>query len=282
MLIEFRIENFGLMDQISLNLESGLTAFTGETGAGKSMLVDALGVLLGGRATTDYIRHGLEKASVEGIFSNIPESTAEMLIDEGYPLDDGLLFLAREISNQGRNLCRVQGRIVPLTLYKTFCQGLVDIHGQMEHQSLLRNDSHMELLDKFGGEEHLSSVKKVKEAAQKYKSILSQERELLRSERDLEKRAELLRFQIEEIDKVDPKPGEDQELEQEKITCKMLKKSLILPLEPMRNCTAPKMAAPPLTFWGQRIRIFRNCPCLTHNVRKSPVSWIPSIIIWRI
>jgi DNA repair protein RecN (Recombination protein N) len=216
MLIEFRVENFGLMDDIRLNLGSGLTAFTGETGAGKSMLVDALGVLLGGRATTDYIRHGMEKANVEGIFTNIPEAIAEMLVDEGYPLDDGLLFLAREINNQGRNLCRVQGRIVPLNLYKTFCQGLVDIHGQMEHQSLLRSDSHMELLDKFGGQEHLKLVKKVREAAQKYKSILNQERELLRSERDMERREEILRFQIEEINKIDPKLGEDQELEQEK------------------------------------------------------------------
>ncbi|NLI93560.1 MAG: DNA repair protein RecN [Peptococcaceae bacterium] len=216
MLVELRINDFGLMEEVHLILEQGLTVFTGETGAGKSMLVDALGLLLGGRASNEFIRHGRDKASVEGIFSNLPQHIINFLKEEGYPLEDNMLFLYREINDSGRNLCRVQGRTVPLSLYRTFCEGLVDIHGQMEHQSLLVTETHKELLDSFGGEEHLKLLARVREAALRYRNILSRERELLRTERDRERREEILRYQIEEIEKIAPVPGEDIALEKEK------------------------------------------------------------------
>lgn len=216
MLVELRIRDFGLMEDVRLQFEKGLTVCTGETGAGKSMLVDALGLLLGGRASNDFIRHGKEKACIEGIFSGLPAKIIDMLKDEGYPLEDEMLFLYREINDSGRNLCRVQGRTVPLSLYRTFCAGLVDIHGQMEHQSLLDPETHRELLDRFGGVDHLMLLQRVTEAAQHYKNVLARERELLRSERDRERREEILRYQIDEIEKVAPVPGEENALEQEK------------------------------------------------------------------
>lgn len=204
------------MEDVQLNLDRGLTVLTGETGAGKSMLVDALGILLGGRASNDLIRHGKDKACIEGIFTCLPENIINFLKDEGYPLEDEMLFLFREINDSGRNICRVQGRTVPLSLYRTFCEGLVDIHGQMEHQSLLVVSTHRELLDSFGGDEHLRLLNKVKEAALKYRNVLSRERELLRSERDRERREEILRYQIEEIENIAPIPGEETTLEKEK------------------------------------------------------------------
>ncbi|MFA6807839.1 MAG: DNA repair protein RecN [Eubacteriales bacterium] len=216
MLAELHVENFGLMERVNLRFDSGFLVFTGETGAGKSMLVDALGVLLGGRASSEFIRHGKEKTSVEGIFSNLPIQIMEILKDEGYQTEDGLLFLYREINVSGRNVCRVQGKTVPLSLYRSFCEGLIDIHGQMEHQSLLRTETHRDLLDRFGGELHLELLRKVKEAAVKYRDVSNKERELLRTERDREKREEYLRYQIDEIEKIDPVPGEEKELEQEK------------------------------------------------------------------
>ncbi len=216
MLVELRIKDFGLMEDVLLTLERGLTVFTGETGAGKSMLIDALGLLLGGRASNDLIRHGKDKASIEGIFSNLPPHIVNFLSEEGYPLEDEMLFLYREINDSGRNVCRVQGRTVPLSLYRTFCEGLVDIHGQMEHQSLLVTESHRELLDRFGGEDHLSLLERVKEAAIKYKNVMARERELLRTERDRERREEILRYQIEEIENIAPIPGEEAALEKEK------------------------------------------------------------------
>jgi DNA repair protein RecN (Recombination protein N) len=216
MLVELRIKDFGLMEDVHLVLDRGFTVFTGETGAGKTMLVDALGLLLGGRASSDLIRHGKDKASVEGIFSNLPKNIRNFLQEEGYPLEDEMLFLYREINESGRNICRVQGRMVPLSLYRTFCEGLVDIHGQMEHQSLLSAKTHRDLLDDFGGEEHLKLLNKVKSAYLEYRTILARERELVRSERDRERREEILRYQIEEIERVAPQPGEENSLEREK------------------------------------------------------------------
>ncbi|AFV01496.1 DNA repair protein RecN [Dehalobacter sp. UNSWDHB] len=216
MLVELRIKDFALMEDVHLVFDKGLSVFTGETGAGKSMLVDALGLLLGGRASNEFLRHGKDKACVEGIFSNLPLKLTEMLQDEGYPLEDDLLYLYREINDSGRNVCRVQGRTVPLSLYRTFCEGLVDIHDQMEHQSLLQAETQRELLDSFGGEEHLKLLKQVRDAAVNYRNTMSRERELLRSERDREKREEILRYQIEEIDRIAPVSGEEESLEQEK------------------------------------------------------------------
>lgn len=216
MLAELHIENFGLMEEVILRFDSGFSVFTGETGAGKSMLVDALSVLLGGRANIEYIRHGKEKASIEGIFSNLPKQTLDILKDEGYPLEDEMLFLYREINQSGRNICRVQGRTVPLSLYRTFCEGLIDIHGQMEHQSLLKSSTHRELLDSFGGKDHLALLAKVKNAALRYRNIVNKERELLRSEKDRERREEILRYQIEEIERINPIPEEESQLEKEK------------------------------------------------------------------
>jgi len=216
MLLELHIKDFGLMQDVNLYFERGLTVFTGETGAGKSMLVDALGILLGGRASNDLIRHGKEKAVIEGVFTSLPPNIVNFLKEEGYPFEDGMLFLYREININGRNICRVQGRAVPLSLYRTFCEGLVDIHGQMDHQSLLVTDTHRELLDSFGGEEHLALLEKVKATAQKYRSVLAKERELLLTERDRDRRAEILRYQIEEIERISPIPGEESMLEKEK------------------------------------------------------------------
>jgi DNA repair protein RecN (Recombination protein N) len=216
MLVELRIKDFALMEDVHLVFDKGLSVFTGETGAGKSMLVDALGLLLGGRASNEFLRHGKDKACVEGIFSNLPLKLTEMLQDEGYPLEDDMLFLYREINDSGRNVCRVQGRTVPLSLYRTFCEGLVDIHDQMEHQSLLLAETQRELLDSFGGGEHLKLLNQVRKAAVNYRNTLSRERELLRSERDREKREEILRYQIEEIDRIAPVSGEEESLEQER------------------------------------------------------------------
>lgn len=216
MLTEMHVENFALMENVRLNFKEGLTVFTGETGAGKSMLIDALGVLLGGRASTDFIRHGLEKARVEGVFENLPLGLVKKLEEEGYAPEDGQLLLYREININGRNGCRVQGRTVPLSLYRAFCQGLVDIHGQMEHQSLFNSETHRDLLDAFGGEELLQILKQANEKAKNYRSLLNEEKELLSSERDRVKREEMLRFQIEEIASIAPQVGEEEELQLEK------------------------------------------------------------------
>lgn len=216
MLTQIHVENFALMEDVQCSFAHGLTIFSGETGAGKSMLIDALGVLLGGRASGEFIRHGMDKAFVEGIFEECPQSVCQRLEEAGYLLEDGQLIISREINRNGRNLCRLQGRTVPLTLYRSLVQGLVDIHGQMEHQSLFNPDTHRDLLDAFGGEEQLALVQEVNQVARTYRKLVQKEQELLRTEAERERREDILRYQIEEIDEVDPQPQEEEELQREK------------------------------------------------------------------
>ena len=216
MLLEFKVVNFGLMDEVALTFRKGLTVFTGETGAGKSMLIDALGVLLGGRANADFIRHGVEQARLEGIFTDLPSNVLAYLESEGYAVEEGQLFLYRELNASGRNVCRVQGRSVPLSTYRRLCAGLVDIHGQMEHLSLFNAENHRDLLDSLGGSTQQELVKQVSSAARTYRDLLHRERELTLSFAERKRREELLHFQIEEIDQVSPIPGELDDLDQEK------------------------------------------------------------------
>ena len=214
MLAELHVENFGLMEAVRLNLGSGLTVFTGETGAGKSMLIDALGVLLGGRASAELIRHGETQARIEGVFEDLAPEYLMRLEEAGYAVEEGQLFLYREINASGKNICRAQGRTIPLTLYRSLCEGLVDIHGQIDHLSLFRPETHRDLLDALGGLQ--DDVGLVNGAAKAYQAIIRKERELSISEEERQKREEILRYQIEEIDQVSPVPGEEEELTQEK------------------------------------------------------------------
>lgn len=214
MLAELHVENFGLMEAVRLKFGRGLTVFTGETGAGKSMLIDALGVLLGGRASADLIRHGEAQARVEGIFEDLASESLISLELAGYPVEEGQLFLYREMNVSGKNICRLQGRTIPLTLYRSLCEGLVDIHGQIDHLSLFRPETHRDLLDALGGLH--DDVILVNQAAKAYHAIIRKERELSISEEERQKREEILRYQIEEIDLINPLPGEEAELTQQK------------------------------------------------------------------
>lgn len=214
MLAELNVENFGLMEAVRLKFDRGLTVFTGETGAGKSMLIDALGVLLGGRASAELIRHGESQARVEGVFEDLAPEPLMRLELAGYPVEEGQLFLYREMNVSGKNICRLQGRTIPLTLYRTLCEGLVDIHGQIDHLSLFRPETHRPLLDALGGLH--DEVSLVNEAAKAYQSIIRKERELSISEEERQKREEILRYQIEEIELINPLPGEEAELTLEK------------------------------------------------------------------
>ena len=155
MLVQLTVDNLALIEHIGLDLGSGLNVLTGETGAGKSILVDAMNILTGGRASGDLVRTGAEKAIVEGLFDCVQlPRVSEKLTEFGMTAsEDCSLLLSREITANGRSACRINGRVMPLVMYRTLGEMLVDLHGQHEHQSLLKVDKHRELFDRFGGDE---------------------------------------------------------------------------------------------------------------------------------
>ena len=148
------VTNFATIEQLEIELAPGFSVLTGETGAGKSIIVDALSLLLGGRADVGMVRSGARQSRVEGIFLLGGDLSQKINVALGeYEIDVGEeeIILGREVNVDGRNTCRVNGRIVPLRLLSTLAQHLVDIHGQNQHLSLLRVREHMEILDKYGG-----------------------------------------------------------------------------------------------------------------------------------
>jgi DNA repair protein RecN (Recombination protein N) len=213
------IRNFAIIDHLDIHLSAGFNALTGETGAGKSIIVDAVGTLVGGRADTTHIRSGADQALIEGAFSLPPalykRSILPLLQEHGLGDggDDGLI-LTREINRKGRNVCRVNGRLVTLGVLHQIGQRLIDIHNQGEHLSLLRVRQHVDFLDRYAGlfalrEEVATKV----HALQRTRSELSR---LLKDERELARRMDLLRYQIEEIAAARLQPGEEEDLTHER------------------------------------------------------------------
>ncbi len=207
------ITNFATIEQLEMELEPGFNVLTGETGAGKSIIVDALSLLLGGRADAGNVRSGTLQARVEGVFllngdlvQKIRGALGEYEIDTG----EEELILAREVNLDGRNLCRVNGRIVPLRLLSALAEYLVDIHGQNEHLSLFRVREHIDILDKFGGLWELHT-----QVTEGVRHLTDVRRELDRLQvegRELAQRVDFLRYQMEEIRSANLRQGEDEDL----------------------------------------------------------------------
>ncbi|NPV74754.1 MAG: DNA repair protein RecN [Anaerolineae bacterium] len=217
MLAELRIENFAIIDRLDLRLGAGLVAFTGETGAGKSIILDAIIALVGGRADATAIRAGAERALVEAVF-RLPEATRPaihaILEREGLLDDPDFLSIGRELRREGRSIARVNGRSVNISLLRELGEYLVDIHGQSEHLSLLNVRQHIGLLDRFAGvETELQTYRQL------YRQLLGLRRELkeLReAEADADRRKDLLTFQAQEIEAAHLRPDEEDDLRRER------------------------------------------------------------------
>lgn len=217
MLSELIIEDFAIIDKIHLTFQPGFNVLTGETGAGKSIIIDAVSLLLGERGETDYIRSGADRAAIEGIFSLDKELEAvlnPLLARDGLEGDDpNVLILAREIRREGRNVCRVNGRAVALKILKQIGEHLVDIHGQTEHLSLMRVREHVYLLDGYG--ELWPLRDQVSALVRRLRDVRRELDGLRHDERELARRMDLLRYQVSEIESALLVPGEDSELAQE-------------------------------------------------------------------
>ncbi|MFN0159561.1 MAG: DNA repair protein RecN [Bacteroidota bacterium] len=207
------IRNYALIDELTLAFSGGLVIITGETGAGKSIIIDALGLVLGTRASTDEIRAGAEKAIVEGTFSTTGNKALKLLFQQ-HELEFGdELIVRREISARGQSRCFINDSPATLAILKEVGEHLVDLHGQHEHQSLLRPQTHVGMLDEFGGLEKWRSEYRM--ALEKFKEIATEVNALKRRAQHLGEKLELHAFQIKEIDAVNPQPGEEDTLESE-------------------------------------------------------------------
>jgi DNA repair protein RecN (Recombination protein N) len=217
MLSELRIQDFAIIDELHLSFGAGFIVFTGETGAGKSIIIDAVEMLLGGRADTTMVRTGCDLALLEGTFklSGPVAGPVQAILEREELLDDPkLLVLGREIRREGRNICRVNGRTVTLSLLSEIGAWLVDVHGQSEHLSLLRVNEHLGLLDRFAHSEGLQD-----EYRQVYRQLGAVRRELSqlrREERDAYRRTEMLTFQVQEIEAAALKVGEEEALREDR------------------------------------------------------------------
>ena len=216
MLLEISIKNFAIIESISLNFEKGMTVLTGETGAGKSIIIDAMNMMLGARATTEVIRHGVPKAEIEGLFSIESNRALEEIFDEqGLELSDEII-IRREILQNGRSISRVNGQMVNLSVLRTIGQQLVDIHGQHDQEELMRPHRHIQMLDEFGD----TSFFELKEAYQmsfdNYRRMRKQVLDIKKNQQEHKARIEMLEFQMAEIEAANLKAGEDVTLNQER------------------------------------------------------------------
>ena len=217
MLTELHIQNFAIIDKLDLRFGPGLIILTGETGAGKSIILDAVVMLIGGKADTTFVRTDSEAAFVEGVFQlKGPEREAvhSILQREELMDDPDYLVLMREVRKEGRSVARVNGRTVSVSLLKELGANLVDIHGQAEHLSLLDPRAHLGLLDRYA-----EVAQPLSDYRQTYHALLNLRRELndlRKAQADAERRVEMLTYQAEEIEDARLKPGEDEELRKER------------------------------------------------------------------
>ena len=216
MLLEISIKNFAIIEAISLNFEKGMTVLTGETGAGKSIIIDAMNMMLGARATTDVIRHGAPKAEIEGLFS-IENSRAlqEIFDEQGLELGDEII-IRREILQNGRSVSRVNGQMVNLSVLRSIGQYLVDIHGQHDQEELMRPQLHIQMLDGFGDADFLELKQAYQTNFDAYRKMRKQLLEIKKNQEEHKARIEMLEFQMAEIESASLQPGEDLKLNQER------------------------------------------------------------------
>ncbi len=218
MLTELTIHDLAIIDRLTLRLHSGFNVLTGETGAGKSIIIDAVELLLGGRADSTVVRDGARRAIVEGVLQLDQSAQARLapLLEKNELQGDeaDVLLLGREVRATGRSVARVNGRAVTLSLLREVADGLVDIHGQSEHLSLLKARAHLDLLDRYAGLWQARS--QVAAKVRELRGVRHELDTLLRDERALARRADLLGFQVKEIGSADLHPAEEKKLTQER------------------------------------------------------------------
>lgn len=217
MLEHLHIKNVALIKESEISFGEGLNILTGETGAGKSMVIDSLQFALGGRAGKDFLRHGEKQASVEALFAMQSEALREKLEENGIePEEDGSVLITRTLSEAGKSVCRVNGSTVTVSMLKEIAEDLIDIYGQHEHQSLLNPSRHICLLDRFCGAGFGDAVEEYKKSYHALKELEKQLQSLMGDESQREQRMDILQFQKEELETGELRLGEEEDLLEQK------------------------------------------------------------------
>lgn len=210
MIKSLEIKDYALIEHIQVEFFSGLNIITGETGAGKSILIDAMGLLLGDRASSEIVRKGAAKSFVEGIFDVTDNEKVKSILEENEIEFQNDLIIRREISQKGNNRCFVNDTPVSLNVVKELGDILVDLHGQHEHQSLLRTETHIDFLDNYSGNQ--STLNKYRTIYYELKLKEKELKDLLAKEKTIKEKKEIYQFQLQEIETVDPQINEDESL----------------------------------------------------------------------
>ncbi|MCY7833417.1 DNA repair protein RecN [Bacillus spizizenii] len=217
MLAELSIKNFAIIEELTVSFERGLTVLTGETGAGKSIIIDAISLLVGGRGSSEFVRYGETKAELEGLFlleSGHP--VFDVCTEQGIDVSDEMIVMRRDISTSGKSVCRVNGKLVTIASLREIGRLLLDIHGQHDNQLLMEDENHLRLLDKFAGAEVESALQAYQEGYQRYMKLLKKLKQLSESEQEMAHRLDLIQFQLEEIESAKLELNEDEQLQEER------------------------------------------------------------------
>jgi len=217
-LAELSIKNFAIIESLSVSLEKGLTVLTGETGAGKSIIIDAVHLLVGGRGSAEFVRYGEERAEIEGLFliDNESHPCYAKAAEFGIEISEGMIVLRRDISKSGKSVCRINGKLVTISILREFGRTLIDIHGQHEHQDLMNQEQHIHMLDQYGGNEIKQALYEYQQVYNSYLSVKQRLKSFNENEQEMAHRLDLIQFQLKEIGQAKLKPNEDVELTEER------------------------------------------------------------------
>jgi len=218
LLAELSIKNFAIIESLTVSFDKGLTVLTGETGAGKSIIIDAISLLAGGRGSSEFVRFGEKRAELEGLFLIDEEDhpCLQKCREFGIDVTDGMVVLRRDISVNGKSICRINGKLVTIAILREIGRLLVDIHGQHDNQELMDENRHLHLLDEYGGEEIKKAKEIYEELYEKYIELKGRLRALTENEQEMAHRLDLIQFQLKEIESANLEPNEDIKLQGER------------------------------------------------------------------
>lgn len=214
MLSNLYIENIAVIEKTSIDFKKGLNVMTGETGAGKSIVIDSINAVLGNRTSKELIRTGASSAFVSAEFTNLSEKATAVIYEAGFELEDGELLIQREISTTGKNKCRINGRPATVSTLKEIGVQLINIHGQHESYELMSPELHISYIDKLAGLE--SEIEAYQEVYKKYKKLSAELKKATVDESERERKIDLLKYQIDELEDADLRDGEYEELNEQK------------------------------------------------------------------